>query len=205
MRRRDFIAGLGGAAAWPVAVGAQQRDGIRRIGALMFGVESDQVAELLRTAFEQGLQKQGWAAGRNLEIEYRWPGAGDDVDRYRKLAAELVRLRPDVILAVGAPALEPFAQATSSIPIVFALVADPIGLGLVNSMARPGGNITGFIVPPPSIAGKWLELLKEIAPKIKRVAILSGAQTGSYTKAFLPYAETAAGAYGVEGISSPCS
>ena len=204
MRRRDFIAAIGGAStlpfAWSLAVAQPNR--VRRIGALMSGDERDPLYQSFAGAFEQGLQKLGWTDGRNVQIAYRWAG-GDDADRFRALASELVRLRPDVILANGAPALEPLAKATPSIPIVFTQVADPIALGLVGSMARPVGNITGFILNPPSMYGKSLELLKDVAPQLKRVGFLYNPQTGAYARPFITSAATASAILGVELIEAP--
>ena len=171
MRRRDFVVLLGGAAvAWPLAARAQQPEQMRRIGVLTNLVADDPEAQARVGAFLQGLQELGWAVGRNMRIEYRW-GAGD-ADRTRGYAAELVALAPDVILTSGASALAPLLQATRSVPIVFAHVPDPVGAGFVDSLARPGGNATGFMLFEYSISGKWLELLKQIAPGVARVAVL---------------------------------
>ena len=172
MRRREFIAGLAGAAAtWPLAAQAQQEgDRIRRVGALMTLAADGAVAQARNAAFLQGLQQSGWTVGRNLRIEYRWAaGSADDT---RKYAAELVALAPDVILATGSAATAPLLQATRSVPIVFAHVPDPVGAGLVNSLARPGGNVTGFTSFEYGMGGKWLELLKQIAPGVKRAAVI---------------------------------
>ena len=200
MRRRDFIAGLG-AAAWPLSARAQQRDRMRRIGAFMFGAESEQAAQSRRVAFEEALQKLGWIHARNVRIDWRW-GSGD-VDHIRMLATELVGLRPDVLFAGATPELAALQQASRSIPIVFALTSDPVGLGFVASFARPGGNITGFMSNELSLAGKWLELLKEAAPRTKRVAFLYNPDTAPYAGAYLRYAESAAAVYGVELIAAP--
>jgi ABC-type uncharacterized transport system substrate-binding protein len=171
IRRREFIATLGGAvAAWPLAARAQQTERVRRIGVLMNLASDDAEGQARLAAFHQGLQQLGWTVGRNVQIDYRW-GAGD-AERYRKFAAELVALAPDVILAIGAITVGPLQQASRSVPIVFTDVTDPIGAGFVASMARPGGNATGFILFEYGISGKWLELLKQIDPGIKRAAIL---------------------------------
>ena len=171
MRRREFITLLGGAAAaWPLAARAQQPERMRRIGVLTNLVADDPEAQARVGAFLQGLQELGWAVGRNMRIEYRW-GAGD-ADRTRGYAAELVALAPDVILTSGASALAPLLQATRSVPVVFAQVPDPVGAGFVNSLARPGGNTTGFITYEYGLSGKWLELLTQIAPSVTRAAVI---------------------------------
>ena len=171
MRRREFITLLGGAAAaWPLAARAQQGERVRRIGVLMTTAADDPEAQARIAAFLQGLQQLGWADGRNVRIDTRW-GAGD-ADRVRRYAAELVALAPDVILATGSSTVGPLLQATRTVPIVFANVTDPVGAGFVDSLARPGGNATGFTSFEYSMSGKWLELLKEIAPGVTRVAVL---------------------------------
>ena len=170
MRRREFVALLGGAAAWPLAAGAEQGERIRRIGVLMPSAADDPEFQARITAFLQGLAQLGWLDGRNVRIDSRWGVA--DADRIRKYAAELVALAPDVILANSSAAVAPLLQATRTVPIVFTTVADPVGAGYVDSLARPGGNATGFIVFEYSIAAKWLELLKEIAPGVTRVAVV---------------------------------
>ena len=171
MKRREFITLLGGAAAaWPLAARAQQSEQTRRIGVLTNLVADDPEAQARVGAFLQGLQELGWAVGRNMRIEYRW-GAGD-ADRTRGYAAELVALAPDVILTSGASALAPLLQATRSVPVVFAQVPDPVGAGFVNSLARPGGNTTGFITYEYGLSGKWLELLTQIAPSVTRAAVI---------------------------------
>jgi putative ABC transport system substrate-binding protein len=203
MKRRAFIMLLGGAAAgWPLAVRAQQPGSIRRIGVLMGWAESDPEAKADLAAFVQGLAQLGWADGRNVRIDYRW--ANGDVDRMRTFAKELAELRPDVILANTTPATVALQRETRTIPIVFVIVSDPVGAGLVASLARPGGNITGFINIEASLGGKWLELLKEIAPAVRRVAIMFNPDTapggGSY---FLGPFETAAKSIAVEPITAP--
>ncbi len=171
MRRRAFITLLGGAAAaWPLAARAQQGERVRRIGVCMNLAADDPEGQARLTAFAQGLQQLGWTDGRNARIEYRW--AVGDAERIRKQAEELVTLAPDVILASGVPVVTALLQATRSVPIVFAQVIDPVGSGLVASLARPGGNATGFTVFEYGMSGKWVELLKEIAPGVKRVAVL---------------------------------
>jgi ABC-type uncharacterized transport system substrate-binding protein len=170
MRRREFVTLVGGAAVvWPLAVRAQQPDRMRRIGALA-GIEDDAEGQARFTAFQQGLQQLGWTDGRNVRIDYRF--GGGDADSIRKHAAELAALAPDVILAAGAAAVGPVLQAARTVPIVFVIVPDPVGAGFVDSLARPGGNATGFINFEYSIGAKWLELLKQIAPGVTRAAVL---------------------------------
>jgi len=174
VRRREFITLLGGAAAWPLAARAQQGERMRRIGMLVSGGGEDdpdmrgRVGTLLET-----LAQLGWTDGRNVRIDTRW--SAGNVDNIRKHAAELVALKSDVIIAGGTSAVGPLLQATRTVPIVFALVIDPVGAGFVASLAQPGGNATGFTVYEYSMSGKWLELLKEIAPNVTQVAVLSRA------------------------------
>jgi putative ABC transport system substrate-binding protein len=170
MRRRDFITLLGGAAAFPLAVRAQQPERMRRIGVLMSLAEDDPEEQVRYAAFVEGLQQLGWTDGRSVRIDPRW--AAGDADRSRKYAAELVALAPDVIMTVGSLTMGPMQLATQTIPIVFVNLADPVGAGFVQSLARPGGNATGFTNYEYSMSGKWVELLKQIAPNVKRVAIL---------------------------------
>jgi putative ABC transport system substrate-binding protein len=170
MRRREFIAFVGGAGAWPLAARAQQGERIRRVGVLTGLAESDTDAKAWLAAFEEGLQKLGWSQGRNLRIEYRW--AGNDEVRMRSYAAELVGAAPDVLFAAATPALVALHRETRSLPIVFVQVADPVKLGFVASLARPGGNVTGFTTFEYSIGGKWLELLRDTAPGTTRVAVV---------------------------------
>jgi putative tryptophan/tyrosine transport system substrate-binding protein len=170
MRRREFITLLGGAAAWPLAARAQQGERVRRIGVLMSSAGTDPEGTVRLTAFQRGLQELGWNVGRNVRIDARWTGANpDDIRRY---AAEFVALPPDVILAAGSVTLGPLLQATRTVPIVFVHVPDPVGAGFVDSLARPGGNATGFTQFEYGVSGKWLELLKQIAPGVTRVAVL---------------------------------
>jgi putative tryptophan/tyrosine transport system substrate-binding protein len=171
LKRREFITLLGSAAAtWPLAAHAQQRERVRRIGVLTNLASDDPEAQVRNTAFAQTLAQLGWAVGQNLHIEYRW--AAGDAERIRRYAAELVALTPDVILTTGAAGVGPLLQATRTVPVVFVLVPDPVGAGFVDSLARPGGNATGFVQFEYGISGKWLELLKEIAPGVARVAVL---------------------------------
>jgi ABC-type uncharacterized transport system substrate-binding protein len=172
MQRREFITLLGGAAAaWPFSVRAQQPDRIKRVGWLAGGLaENDPESKARRTAFVQSLRELGWTEGQNIQIDYRW-GAGN-ADVTRKYAAELVALAPDVTLGIASQAVSALQQASRTIPIIFVLVPDPIGAGFVDSLARPGGNATGFTTFDYGFGGKWLELLKEIAPGVKRVAVI---------------------------------
>jgi putative ABC transport system substrate-binding protein len=205
LRRRDFIAAVGSAAtvaaALSFAARAQQTDRKRRIGVLIGLPASDAVGQTEITAFREALQKLGWSAGRNIEIEYRW--AGTDADRVQAFANELLALHPDVILARGTPALSVLKRETSAVPIVFAVVTEPLVSGLITSLARPGGNITGFSNVEPSIAGKWLELLKEMAPSVTRVGILFNPTTAPYAEPFLRSAEAAAAALAMESVAMP--
>jgi ABC-type uncharacterized transport system substrate-binding protein len=171
MIRRDFLTLLGTAAvAWPVRARAQQGERVRRIGTLEGLTEKDPEGQARNEAFLQGLQQLGWTEGRNVRIEHRW--FAGDADRMRKYAAELVALAPEVILVSGSAALGPLLRATRTIPIVFTIVPDPVGAGFVDSLSRPGGNATGFSQFEYGLSGKWLELLKEIAPSVTRVAVL---------------------------------
>jgi putative ABC transport system substrate-binding protein len=170
MRRREFITLLGGAtAAWPLSARAQQDERIRRVGVLISQGANDAVAQERYAAFLQGLQRSGWEVGRNVRIETRWSASSVDA---RKSAAELVALAPDVILATGSATTGPLLQVTRSAPIVFVHTPDPVGAGYVNSMSRPGGNATGFINFEYGIGAKWLELLKQVVPSLKRAAIV---------------------------------
>jgi putative tryptophan/tyrosine transport system substrate-binding protein len=172
LKRREFLGVLGSvAAAGPLGARAQQAERVRRIGVLTSGATADDPdGRTRRAAFLQGLQQLGWIDGRNIRIDYRW-GAGD-ADSMRKYAAELVALAPDVILASGTATVAPLLQATRTVPIVFVQVTDPVGAGFVDSLARPGGNATGFTLFEYGISGKWLELLKEIAPAVTRAAVI---------------------------------
>jgi putative tryptophan/tyrosine transport system substrate-binding protein len=182
MKRREFIAGLGGAVAWPLATRAQQTAAqMRSIGLLMPAAADDAEFQARVGAFLQGLALSGWTIGRNVRIETRW--AGVNAPDIRRHAAELVALAPDVILAHGTPATEPLLQVSRTVPIVFAAGVDPVGAGFVHSLARPGGNATGFMSFEYRQSGKWLELLKEIAPGVMRAAVLRSA-VGSSTSQF---------------------
>jgi ABC-type uncharacterized transport system substrate-binding protein len=170
IERRKFLATVGGAAAWPLAARAQQPERVRRIGVLMNLASDDAEGQARLAAFHQALQQLGWSDGRNVRVDYRW--AAGDAARFHTYAEELLALGPDVILASATPSVQALQQATRTVPIVFAIVADPVGAGFVDSLARPGGNVTGFTPGEFGISGKWVELIKEIAPWVTRVAVL---------------------------------
>jgi putative ABC transport system substrate-binding protein len=177
MRRREFITLLGGAAAWPLAARAQQRERVRRIGVLMPGAADNAEYQARMGAFQQGLQQSGWSIGRNLRIDIRW--AAPNAAEIRRHAGELVAVGPDVILAYGAATVGPLLQATRTVPIVFAALGDPVTAGFVESLARPGGNATGFMSFEYSLSGKWVGLLKEIVPSMTRAGVLRDPSTPS--------------------------
>ena len=201
MRRREFIAALGGAAAWPLMARAQQPERMRRIGVLMAFDENDPKTKDWLSSFTQGLADLGWADGRTVRTDVRW--AAGNVDRMRTFAKELIDLKPDVILAGTTPATAALQRETRAIPIVFVIVSDPVGSGFVAGLPRPGGNITGFTNVEAALGGKWLEMLKEIAPRVRRVAIMFNPDTapsgGAY---FLGSFEAAARSLAVESITS---
>ena len=183
MKRREFITLLGGAAAvWPLTTRAQQPEAMRRIGFLLVLAADDPETKPRIAAFLQGLQQLGWSEGRNVRIDYRF--GGGDADVVRKQAAELVALAPDVILATGGTATERLLEVTRTVPIVFVIVPDPVGSGIVKSLTRPGGNATGFIQFEYNLSAKWLELLKEIAPGVTRAAVLRDATITAGTGQF---------------------
>jgi putative tryptophan/tyrosine transport system substrate-binding protein len=201
MRRREFIKVIGGvaAASWPLTVHAQQPERVRRISVLM-GF-ADAPAQSYVTAFRGALTKLGWAEGSNLRTEVRW-GAGD-ADKIRSFAKELVDLRPDVIVGQSTPVVAALVRETQTIPIVFVNVADPIGSGFVVSLARPGGNSTGFMTDNSALGGKWVELLKEIAPRTVRVALMFNPTTAVPLKFYMPSIQAAASTSGVEVNATP--
>jgi putative ABC transport system substrate-binding protein len=170
MRRREFITLVGSAAALPLVAGAQQSGRIRRVGVLMSTAADDREGRARIAAFRQGLQKLGWTEGQNVRLDIRWTAGDADLDR--KFAAELVALTPDVVLATASPTVAALQVATRTVPIVFAHAVDPVGAGFVDSLARPGGNATGFVLFEYGISAKWLELLKEIVPSVTRAAVL---------------------------------
>jgi ABC-type uncharacterized transport system substrate-binding protein len=202
MRRREFITLLGGAAAtWPLAARAQPTERTRRIGVLIPYSESDPEGRIRVKELEQTLQKLGWTEGRNLQVDYRW--AGGEGDRFRAHAAELVRLGEDAIVAISSPAVKALQRETRTIPIVFTQVSDPVGQGIVENMARPGGIVTGFTNYDPAISGKWLELLKEAAPSIRRAAIIFNPKTAPYTTLYVRAIEAIAPSIAVKVTTAP--
>jgi putative tryptophan/tyrosine transport system substrate-binding protein len=203
VKRREFITLVGGVTlAWPLAARAQQPDRMRRLGVLMAFDENDPEAKAYLSGLTKGLAEFGWTDGRNLRMDVRW--AAGKVDRMQMFAKELLDLQPDVILAHGTPATAAFQRETRTIPIVFAVVSDPVGSGFVASLQRPGGNLTGFIHMEASLGGKWLELLTEIAPSIKRATIMFNPDTASYAGSYyLPPFEAAARSFKVAPIVAP--
>jgi len=202
MKRRDFITLLGAAAAsWPQAVHAQQSGQMRRIGFLIGGAESDpQIIEAL-AAFKTALEGLGWTEGRNIQIDYRFAAA--DVDRMSVFAKELVALQPDLLMGHTTQVVAALKRETKTIPIVFVIVSDPVGSGFVESLPRPGGNITGFINIEASLSGKWIEILKEIVPRITRAALLFNPATAPYIAFYQQPFEAAARLSGIEPIATP--
>jgi putative ABC transport system substrate-binding protein len=202
MRRREFVTLLAGAAAaWPLSARAQQSDRMRLIGVLMAYAESDSTAQSWLAAFRAALAKLGWTEGSNLRIELRW--SADDADRMRTLAKELVDLRPDAIFGVTTPVIAALARETKTIPIVFTAVTDPIGGGFVANLAHPGGNITGFTVNDPTVGGKWVGLLKEIAPRTVHVTLLFNPVTTVPLQFFMPSIQAAASSFAIEVSAAP--
>jgi len=204
MRRREFIVTLlgGAAAAGPLAVRAQERTRVRRIGALMSFAESDQEGQARFAAFRESLRSLGWIEGRNIVVEVRWATSAEPI---REFAKELVALQPDLILSATTPTTTSLRQQTLTIPLVFANVSDPVGSGFVASLSRPGGNTTGFINLEDSMAGKWLELLKEIAPQATEIAFVFNPTTAPYAEYYLNPFKTAARSLGVEASPMPVS
>jgi putative ABC transport system substrate-binding protein len=199
--RREFIIAIGGAAAWPLAGYAQQPERIPRLGVLMPWPETDPIAQASVRAFSQALEGFGWNDGRNIRINYRF--AANDQALFKEYAAELVGLSPDALLASTPPAVMALGDHTRKIPIVFVLFPDPVGLGLVQSLARPGGNITGFGTLDPQMMGKWLELLKDVAPRVTRVAVIFNPDTSPYAPLLNREIEAAAPVVGVEVKLAP--
>src|SRR5262249_43081414 len=199
MRRRDFISLIGGAAAaWPLSARAQQPNGVRRIGVLLAYLESDHDGQSGVWAFRQELGKLGWVEGGNLHIDVRWATA--DVQLIERCAKELVALQPDFILTSSTPATAVMAQQTRTIPIIFAMVGDPVGSGFVESLSRPGRNLTGFTNNPGPLIAKWVELLKEIAPTVTRAAMLFNPTTATFLAYYLNPFKAAAESFGMEAI-----
>jgi ABC-type uncharacterized transport system substrate-binding protein len=199
MKRREFISLLGSAAAaWPLAAGAQQLERMRRIGVLM-GIANDALGRERVKALAQGLQELGWVPGRNTQIDFVWAGGAGDIQPY---AQELVRSAPDVLLATSTTTTIALRQETSTIPIVFVSVSDPIGSGFIASLARPGGNLTGLLLYEDGITGKWLAMLKEIAPRLERAALVANPKTTNYDY-FLRSAKAVAPSLAIELVPSP--
>jgi putative tryptophan/tyrosine transport system substrate-binding protein len=199
MRRREFLGVLGGAAAtWPLSARAQQPDRMRRIGVLMFTAADDPYGHESVKAFQEGLQELGWMESRNIQIDIRWVPAVESMQRF---AMELVALQPDVILAPTTAATRSVLEQTRTIPLIFVVANDPVGSGFVQSFAKPGGNVTGFINMEPTMAGKWLQLLKEIAPRVNSVAFLFNPATAPYFEYYMSPFKAAAPSFGVEAIA----
>jgi len=197
--RREFMTLLGGAAAaWPLAARAQQGDRVRLLVAMMGGrnADTDPEGRAWFMAFRQALQELGWVEGRNFRADYRWPAG--DLDRMRAIAKEFVDLKPDVMFAGNTPSVVALLRETHTIPIVFTNLSDPVGTGVVGGLASPGGNATGFAAYEYSLAGKWLEILKEIAPTVRRVTLLFNPETAPYAPYYLSFIKTSAPAFGVE-------
>ena len=202
MRRRKFITLVGSAAAWPLAAGAQQAERVRRVGVLSSGVAvGDPQIRAFITAFQQGMQERGWSEGRNLQVDYRW--AGSDVEQIKSYAAELVDAQPEVIFAITSPSVAALQRATRTIPIVFVAISDPVGQGFVASLARPGGNITGFTGLEFSIGQKWVAYLKELAPRLTRLAYLFHPEIGLNYPLWLKSVDDAAATLGIETTAAP--
>ncbi len=204
MKRREFMTLLGGALTWsifwPLAARAQQADRMRRIGVLMGDAEDDSETKTRLAAFRQGLERLGWSEGRNVRIDYRF--AADNPDAFGPLAKQLVSLQPDVLLAYATPAAAAFQRETRTIPIVFVSVSDPVGSGLVASLARPGGNLTGMLLYEEGITGKWLAMLKEIAPGLSRAALIADPRRTPYDY-FVRSAKSVAPSLAIELAPSP--
>jgi putative ABC transport system substrate-binding protein len=203
MRRREFITLLGlTALGWPLAAGAQQQDRMRRIGVLMAHPEGDPEFEDYAGAFREGLRNLGWIEGRNLKFDFRW-GALDDAEMRVQSAKELIALQPDLILTQNTPPSASMLQLTRTIPVIFVIVADPVGSGFVKSLSRPSGNATGFTIMEPTIAGKWVEMLREIAPHVTRAALLFNPATAPYADIYINPFKAAAASFVLEAISTP--
>jgi putative ABC transport system substrate-binding protein len=201
MKRREFITLLGGTAAWPLAAHAQQVERVRRLGVLMGYPENDLEAQAYIAAFRDGLRKLGWIEDRNIQIVTRWTTPGD-AESIQRFAKELVALQPDLILSNTTPTTAALLQQTRTIPIIFAMVADPLGSGFVASFSKPGGNVTGFATLEGSLGGKWVELLREIAPRVARTALLFNPSTAPFVEYYLKSFHAAAASFGVEAITA---
>jgi len=201
MRRREFVTLVAGAAAWPIAGRAQQSDRMRRIGVLMNVVQDDAGGPAEVMALRQGLTELGWIEGRNIHVDFRWPGG--DIERAQTFAKELVGLRPDVLIGRSTPTTAALKRETGTIPIIFVNVTEPVEQGFVESLSRPGGNITGFTNFEASIGGKWLQLLKEADPRIARVAVIYNPQTAPFAGSYLRSVQLAASTFAVEAVAMP--
>jgi putative tryptophan/tyrosine transport system substrate-binding protein len=201
MRRRDIITLVGGGAAWPLVARAQQSDRVRRIGVLMGFAEDDPEMKARLAGFRQGLEKRGWSEGRNVRIDYRF-APDSSADQAQVLAKELIALQPDVILAQTTPVVAALQRESRLIPIVFASLTDPIGSGFVASLPRPGGNITGVMLYEASVTGKWLAMLKEIAPRLERAALVTNPKTAPFYNYYLRAAESLSPSLGIKVVPS---
>jgi putative tryptophan/tyrosine transport system substrate-binding protein len=202
MRRREFVTLIGGAAvALPLGARAQQMERMRHVGVLINTADDDPETQIRIAAFQAAMEQFGWAQGRNVQIDYRW--SVGDIERARTAASELLRLSPDIILSNATPATAVLRQATSTIPIVFVGVSEPVAQGFVNNLAHPGGNVTGFSFLEPSLGAKWLELLKDIAPHITRISIIFNPKTTPSAELFLQSVENAAKGFAVEPVMLP--
>jgi putative tryptophan/tyrosine transport system substrate-binding protein len=201
MRRREFMAGLAGAAVWPLTAWTQQSDRIRRVGVLMGLDENDLEARAFLSAFTQGIAELGWTDGRSVHLDVRW--AAGNVDRIRAFAKELVDLQPDVILSQLTPVTAALSRETKTTPIIFVMVGDPVGEGFVASVPRPGGNLTGFMLWEPSLPSKWLQYLIEIAPGVRRVSVIFNPDTAPFIRSYQPSFEAAARSLNVEPNLAP--
>ena len=200
MRRREFITLGGATVAWPLVARAQQAERMRRIAMLSGFAASDPEAQTRVAAFQQGLRDLGWIEGRNIHIDFRWSTGG--TDEMRTFAKELVELKPDLIVGMTTPAVAALVQETKTIPIVFVNIVDPLGRGFISNLAQPGGNVTGFLNFEFSMGGKWLETLKQIAPGVRRVALLFNPDTAPFAGSFVRVVETAAPSFAVEPIAA---
>ena len=200
-RRREFIAGLGSTAVWPLAARAQQGDRVRHVGVVMNVIQDDRGGAADVMAFRQGLAELGWNEGRNIDIEFRWPGG--DIHRVQAFAKELVGRRPDVLIGRSTPTIVALKRETATIPIIFVNVPEPVEQGFVQGLARPGGNITGFTNFEAPIGGKWLQLLREVDPRIARVAVIYNPQTAPFAGLFLRSVQAAAPTFAVEAVAMP--
>jgi len=201
MRRRDFLGVVAGVTTWPLAARAQQRERMRRIGVLMHLAADDPEGQSRLAAFLQGLQEAGWAVGRNITIDVRWAAANNEL--MKRFAKELVALQPDLIFVTSTPATGAMLQATHTIPVIFVLVADPVGSGYVESLPRPGSNATGFTPIVGSLGGRWAELLKEIAPHLARITFLYNPSAAPFIESYLNPFKAAAVSLGIEAIVAP--